>query len=102
MKIKSLKILACLVLIHGSVNAENGWTMFRGPQGNGLVIGSQLPTRWSETENVLWKTTVIRAGRTFEKLAENRLESGFMASPSVVGDSLILRTKTHLYRIGKR
>jgi len=46
------------------------------------------------------KTTVIRAGRTFEKLAENHLASGFMASPAVAEDSLILRTKTHLYRIG--
>jgi len=46
------------------------------------------------------KTTVIRAGRTCEKLAENRLESGFMASPAVTGDFLILRTKTHLYSIG--
>jgi outer membrane protein assembly factor BamB len=46
------------------------------------------------------KTTVVRAGRVFERLAENELESGFMASPAVAGDSLILRTKTHLYRIG--
>jgi outer membrane protein assembly factor BamB len=46
------------------------------------------------------KTTVIRAGRTFEKLAANQLASGFMASPAVAGDSLILRTKKHLYRIG--
>ncbi len=48
------------------------------------------------------KTTVIRAGRTFEKLAENPLESGFMASPAIAGDSLILRSKTHLYRIGNK
>jgi outer membrane protein assembly factor BamB len=48
------------------------------------------------------KTTVIRAGRTFEKLAENQLASGFMASPAVAGDSLILRTKKHLYRVGAK
>jgi outer membrane protein assembly factor BamB len=46
------------------------------------------------------KTTVLRAGsRTFEKLADNRLGTGFMASPAVLGNELILRTKTHLYRI---
>ncbi len=45
------------------------------------------------------KTSVARAGRTFEELAENQLESGFMASPAVVGKALFLRTKTHLYRI---
>jgi hypothetical protein len=36
----------------------------------------------------------------FELLAENRLEAGCMASPAVVGDDLVIRTKTHLYRIG--
>jgi outer membrane protein assembly factor BamB len=46
------------------------------------------------------KTTVLRAGRTFDKLAENTLESGLMASPAITGDRLILRTKTHLYSIG--
>lgn len=44
--------------------------------------------------------TVVKAGPVFEKLAENTLEAGFMASPAVVGNDLILRTKTHLYRIG--
>ena len=48
------------------------------------------------------KTTVIRAGRTFEKLAENELAEGFMASPAADGSALILRTKTHLYRIEDR
>lgn len=33
-------------------------------------------------------------------IAENRLEAGCMASPAVVGDDLVLRTKSHLYRIG--
>jgi len=44
-------------------------------------------------------TTVIRAARTFEVLAENKLESGFMASPAVADGALFLRTRTHLYRI---
>jgi hypothetical protein len=44
---------------------------------------------------------VVKAGPVFEKLAENPLDSGFMASPSVSGKDLILRTKTHLYRVGK-
>jgi outer membrane protein assembly factor BamB len=45
------------------------------------------------------KTTVLAAGREFRKLAENQLGAGFMASPAVSGKALILRTKTHLYRI---
>lgn len=45
------------------------------------------------------KTTVIAAARTFQKLAENVLPDGFMASPAVAGKALFLRTRTHLYRI---
>lgn len=45
------------------------------------------------------ETTVIEAGREFKELAKNELEEGFMASAAVVGKAMILRTKTHLYRI---
>ena len=43
--------------------------------------------------------TVLKAGRKYEVLATNTLESGFMASPAVAGRALILRTKTNVYRI---
>lgn len=45
------------------------------------------------------KTTVIEAGRSYKVLAENTLGDGFMASPAVVGNALILRSRTHLYRV---
>jgi outer membrane protein assembly factor BamB len=45
------------------------------------------------------KATVLAAGREFKKLAENQLADGFMASPAVAGRALILRTKTHVYRV---
>lgn len=45
------------------------------------------------------KTTVVRPSAEFEKLGEMRLDAGFMASPAIVGDALVLRTETHLYRI---
>jgi len=44
-------------------------------------------------------TTVIAAGREYKILAENLLPDGLMASPAVTGNSLILRTRTSLYRI---
>ena len=47
------------------------------------------------------KTTVIKQGRTFKIVATNQLGDGFMASPAIVGKSLILRSKTYLYRIEK-
>ena len=45
------------------------------------------------------KTTVIAKGRQFKKIAVNQLDSGCMASPAIIGDTLYLRTDTALYRI---
>jgi hypothetical protein len=48
------------------------------------------------------KTTVLRAGREVEKLAENKLDGLVTASPAFVGRAIFLRTDTHLYRIEER
>jgi outer membrane protein assembly factor BamB len=48
------------------------------------------------------KTFVVKADRDYTLVAENRLADGFMASPAVAGDELFLRTRTHLYSIGKK
>ncbi|HET6407221.1 MAG TPA: PQQ-binding-like beta-propeller repeat protein [Chthoniobacteraceae bacterium] len=45
------------------------------------------------------KVVVFGARDTFEKIAENQFDDGFMASPAVSGKSLFLRTKSALYRI---
>jgi outer membrane protein assembly factor BamB len=46
-------------------------------------------------------TTVIQPGRECKVLGVNRLEGRVMATPAVVGNALVVRTETHLYRIGK-
>jgi outer membrane protein assembly factor BamB len=48
------------------------------------------------------KTSVVEAAKEFNLLASNMLDEGFMSSPAVSGDSLFLRTKTHLYRIEQK
>ena len=48
------------------------------------------------------KTTVVAAKPEFKVLATNQLDGGFMASPAVHRDALILRTKTHLYRVANK
>jgi outer membrane protein assembly factor BamB len=48
------------------------------------------------------KTHVVAASPTYKKVAVNQLDAGCMASPAIAGDTLFLRTKTHLYCIGKR
>ncbi len=43
--------------------------------------------------------TVVEPGRTYKELQLNEFDNGFMASPAVSGNSLYLRTTSHLYRI---
>lgn len=45
---------------------------------------------------------VIASGRTWKKLATNKLNDGCRASPAVSGKALFVRTLTHLYRIEDR
>ena len=42
---------------------------------------------------------VLKAGTTFEKVADFKYESGFHASPAISGNSMFLRSITHLYCI---
>lgn len=43
----------------------------------------------------------VRPGATFDMLAETKLGDGFMASPAVVGNDLILRSKSSLFCVRK-
>ncbi len=45
------------------------------------------------------KATIVQPGATFNVVGTNTLDAGCMASPAVAGKTLIVRTKTHLYRI---
>lgn len=45
------------------------------------------------------RATVIAPGREFRVLGGSQLDDPLMASPAVTGDALILRSRTHLYRI---
>jgi outer membrane protein assembly factor BamB len=47
------------------------------------------------------KVVVLKVGPTFEILATNTLEEGFDSSPALVGDTIFLRGREHLYCIGK-
>lgn len=50
--------------------------------------------------SVKGEVMVLKAGRQYELLAQNKLDSGIWATPAVVKNSIILRTQHYLYRIG--
>ncbi len=51
------------------------------------------------TFSIEGETRVIAAEDEYRELARNQLDGSLRASPAVVGDALILRTESHLYRI---
>lgn len=53
------------------------WAEFRGPTGQGHAAASKLPTEWSSSKNVAWKTGIAGLG---------------WSSPIVVGDRIYLTT----------
>ena len=54
------------------------WPWWRGPNSNGVAeAGQDVPTSWSENENVLWKVPIPGRGHS---------------SPTIVGDKIFLAT----------
>jgi outer membrane protein assembly factor BamB len=85
--------------IASCVDAKNGqvvWNERIGGEYSAAPITNEDRVYFFDQDG---KTTVVAASREFKVLAKNTLGDGFMASPAVLGDSLILRSKTHLYRI---
>ncbi len=69
-------VFLCL-WIPAIVSGADAWPEFRGPDGQGHATAQNLPIRWSETENVAWKTSI--GGRGW-------------SSPVIEGDEIWLTT----------
>ncbi|MBL8221594.1 MAG: PQQ-like beta-propeller repeat protein, partial [Bryobacterales bacterium] len=46
----------------GLVECAEHWPQFRGPDGTGHSDARGLPVRWSESENIVWKTPIHDRG----------------------------------------
>ena len=59
-----MRPLACLTVLFAAypVAAGDTWPQFRGPDGNGVSDAKNLPTSWSEKDNVRWKGAVHDKG----------------------------------------
>jgi outer membrane protein assembly factor BamB len=47
------------------------------------------------------ETLVLQAGREMKIIAENKLDGEIWATPAILRNSILMRTDTHLYRIGE-
>ena len=55
------------------------WSGFRGPNGQGISASTDLPTKWSASENIAWKTPISGSG---------------WSSPVIWNDHIFLTTAT--------
>jgi outer membrane protein assembly factor BamB len=69
-------LMACSV---APARADENWPQFRGPGGDGISQASGLPTVWSETQNIKWKTPIHGKG---------------WSSPVIWGDQIWITTAT--------
>ena len=101
----------CIYMVHESgmttvVDAENGKRLWRKRLGGNFYASPVLADGHVYLFDRHGKTTVLEATRKPTIVAENylgtaedQLDEGFFASPAVVDDSLIARTKGTLYRL---
>lgn len=52
---------------------ETDWPMWRGANVDGVASGPAVPTSWSETENVVWKTKIPGRGHSSPIIVKNRI-----------------------------
>jgi outer membrane protein assembly factor BamB len=60
--LKSILFASGLLALVSFAAAQDNWPQFRGPHANSHADGTGLPTRWSETENIKWKTPLHDTG----------------------------------------
>lgn len=85
-------IASCLNTADGSIV----WQQRLGPDFAASPLAADGHVYFFDTWN---KSYVVEASDAFNLISTNRLEAGCMASPAVVGKAMILRTKSHLYRL---
>lgn len=86
---RKILVLAVLLTPVVSLKAEN-WPHWRGPQRNGISAEKNLPTKWTQTDGVLWKlampalsgsTPIVWGDRIFLNVADALPDTG--QSPSL-------------------
>ena len=58
-----LALAAALTALTGPMAAED-WPSWRGPRGDGTSLETNVPVRWSATENVRWKARIPGRGHS--------------------------------------
>jgi outer membrane protein assembly factor BamB len=68
-----LTVLAVIVSIAQSSAVAEDWPGWRGPRGDGTSLEASVPTKWSGSDNVAWKTPVPGRGHSSPIIWGNRI-----------------------------
>jgi len=68
-------ILSILVTTIGCTTslANEQWSQFRGPEGNGHINTTSVPLEWSENKNISWKTSIHDRGWSSPVIWNNQI-----------------------------
>jgi outer membrane protein assembly factor BamB len=66
-------VVLCLVAGAARADAQEDWTQFRGPDGQGHSSEQRLPLEWSETRNIAWKTPIDGLGWSSPVVANGKV-----------------------------
>ena len=83
-KTRNLLVLCLLMVVTVDLNAEN-WPQWRGSAMNGISTETDLPSRWSRTENVQWRLELPGPGGATPCIWKDHI---FITSTE--GDDLVL------------
>src|SRR4029079_17407656 len=64
---------ATIELVMPSPGAEKQWPCFRGPTGQGSGLDTNIPLKWSDSENVLWRKKLPGRGNSSPVVWDKRL-----------------------------
>jgi outer membrane protein assembly factor BamB len=76
--------IACALLLF----LDGPWPQFRGPQSNGHAGNLEIPSEWSDTQQVVWKVEVPGLGWSSPVLADGRV---YLTTAVAQGEGLSLR-----------
>ncbi|MEC7565457.1 MAG: PQQ-binding-like beta-propeller repeat protein [Planctomycetota bacterium] len=83
-KTRNLLVLCLLLIVTVDLNAEN-WPQWRGSAMNGISTETDLPSRWSRTENIQWRLELPGPGGATPCIWKDHI---FITSTE--GDDLVL------------
>ena len=68
-----LLYIVCTLLIYGCSSDSNNWPQFRGPEYNMVINEGNLPTEWSNDQNIKWTYDLTGSSWSSPIIWENKV-----------------------------